>query len=167
MRNHTFTLYQSRFDNYGRPTTLPWQQWVEDYFSKHDVRGTIEDSSDKKVLDAMKDGLGAVLGVIREGLGHKKANVEEIHALSLDIEDRTDEQVYAALDVLSPYHYAAWTTHKHGSIVAGGYARIRVIIPLAEPLDPQKLSSVWTRMNAFVGEVNDPQTKDLSRVNFF
>lgn len=166
----TFTLYKSKHDSYGRPQTLSWEQWVASYFTVHEVRGSLDlRHADKETLDNTKDGPALVLGAIPEGASHKAANVTAIHALALDIDGRPEEQAFAAFAALQDYAYAAYTTFKHGTDLAGGMPRLRVIIPLAEPVqawNSRDPGNVWHRLNALVGGINDPSTKDVSRLHF-
>lgn len=183
---YTFTKYQHKRDTHGEPLTLSWDEWVEKYFSKHELRGTpdlVDPTRNcghdhpawdapaalkcaKAILDEAKDGPALVFAKIAKGQSHKKENVEEIHAIAFDLDGRTDEETTAALLALSDFTYAAATTYKHGTRIAEGKARLRVIVPLDKPLPPAGYKDVWLRANQLIGGINDPATKDANRLSF-
>ena len=166
-RDITFTAYPNCFANEGTVMTVPWSEWVE-MLTTHAVRGKPEDTNSKAALDTAKNGPCIVLGEIPEGKTRGKKNVTKMHALGVDIEDIPDEKVEAVIESLKGYEFILYTTHKHGSEIAKGFARYRLIMPLAEPIagDPKKWSVVWSRLNMLVGGINDPSTKDASRLNY-
>ena len=167
MRDITFTAYPNCFANEGTVMTEPWGEWVE-MLTTHTVRGKPTDTDSKEKLDNAKNGPCIVLGEIPEGKARGKKNVKMMHALGVDIEDIPDEKVEAVIRKLQGWEFVLYTTHKHGSEVAKGFVRYRLIMPLAEPVagDPKKWAVVWSRLNMLVGGINDPSTKDASRLNY-
>ncbi len=169
MRDITFTAYPNCFTNEGMVMTGPWPEWVK-MLMTHAVRGKLTDTDSKDKLDDAKNGPCIVLGEIPEGLERKKKNVKTMHALGVDIDKAPDERVAAVVEKLHGMglEFVLYTTHKHGSEIAGGLSRYRIIMPLAEPVagDSKTWSVVWSRLNMLVGGINDPSTKDASRLNY-
>jgi hypothetical protein len=165
MREPIFTIFQNSRDTNGRPISQTWDEWLE-LLSRHEVRGGPADSDDKGKLDRAKDGPAVVLGEIPAGKRRAGANVRAVHAMALDIEDRTDDEIVSSLEKLKEFEYIIYTTHKHGSEVSGGRARLRVIFPLEKPVEPSDYPSAWTGLNSLCGGLNDPQTRDVGRLHF-
>lgn len=165
MRDLCFTYYKTPFEQYGVTHTASWSEWVE-AFSQHQLRGIPADTSNKKALDKAKMGPALLLGEVSEGDPRAKAHVRRVNALSLDLDSSPEAQVLAVLGALEPFEYYCWTTHKHGSEIAKGIPRLRIILPLAEPIEPADHASAWHGLNKLVGGANDPSTKDIARLNF-
>jgi hypothetical protein len=165
MRKITFTVYPKAQVTKGEPYTLAWEKWLE-LFSKHEIRGNPCDTSDRAALDKAKNGSAIVLGEIPKTAPRRGVNVLSIHAGALDLENLPDDRIEKILKTLSPFEHFIWTTHKHGSEVAGGKARLRVLLPLAEAIEPKDHPRLWAGLNELVGGANDAQTKDIGRLHF-
>ncbi len=166
MRKITFTVFPTAITSRpGKPIHEPWSEWIR-VFSKHSVRGSVEDTNTKAILDRHKDGTCIVLGSIKEGKGRSKLTVLEATAIGIDIEDVEDAKIAAALENLAPFEYFLWTTHKHGSDVAKGLTRIRIVLPFETPITQSEYSSTWIALNRLIGGVNDPSTRDISRLHY-
>jgi hypothetical protein len=166
MRDLTFTVYERARARVGEPTTRPWESWVG-VLTHHAVRGVPSDGANLEALERGKDGPAIVLAEIAAGKPRKNENVRAIHALSIDIEGQPDEVIERALKgVLDSFEWIAHTTHKHAAPVVGGGTRLRVIIPLAEPMGPSDHAQAWSALNAMVGGINDPATRDRARLNY-
>ncbi len=162
MRDLIFTGFQNVFSK-GSPVTRPWEDWVE-LFSRHATRGTPSDTDNLEALDKAKNGPAVVLGEIPPG-PRKAELVRSVHALALDLEKHPETAIAAALEALAPYEWVVWTTHKHGSKV-GGAPRLRVVLPLAEPLPPSAHAAAWLALDRLIGNLNDGKTKDIARLHF-
>jgi len=156
-----FTHYKSLWDKAGVPETASWARWLE-FFASHVVKGS--DGTDEAALNKAKDGPCIVLGEIPAGEGHKNDNVVAMHALGLDLDDLDDPGLEAVAATLSPYEWAMYTTHKHGSAVAAGKIKVRVILPLHAPYPRARHKIVWGALQNLVGGKNDPATKNPARV---
>lgn len=165
MRNLTFTIYANKYAKQGEEQTLPWSQWVE-LLSHHEVRGHKDDTTSVNRLNAAKDGAALILGTMLPKEPRENAAVTKIDALALDIEDHSDESVREALRKLSGIEHLIYTTHRHGSDVAGGLDRLRVILPLSEYLLPEEYPKAWKAFNESVGGINDSQTKNIARLHY-
>lgn len=44
--------------------------------------------------------------------------------------------------------------------------KYRVILPLGQPIEAAEWNQTWLRINAWVGGINDPSTKDVGRIYF-
>jgi hypothetical protein len=165
VRNVTFTGFRNVHDTTGKVINQSWEQWLE-LFSVHDVRGKPEDTSNKAALDSAKDGEAIVLGVIPSGKSRKKSNVTEVHALGLDLEDEPEDKIESVFEKLSRFEFVVWTTHKHGSEVANGCPRLRVILPFDKPIKAEQHTEAWFRLNQLIDGLNDSKTKDVGRLLF-
>lgn len=160
MRDLTFSLYTSVKDTKSQPFTQSWEDWV-DILKEHDIREA--NGEDITSLESTKDGPCIVLGYIPENQSHKDENVEEIHALGLDIEHCSEDEIIEALATLNDYEYIAYSTHKHGSPLVDG-PRIRVILPIKEVVQPDIYPKVWRGLNRLTGFITDEKTKNIGRV---
>jgi hypothetical protein len=163
MRELTFTHYASAKDTHGRPETKSWEDWVQ-VFSTHTVKGAPEDSANEEVLNTRKGGACVVLGAIPAGQSHKNSAVTEVHAMGLDIDAIDEAGLEKVVDALKLYEWVVYTTHKHGSIVAAGAMKVRIILPLSEALPRTQHKAAWLALQRLVGGVNDEQTKNVARV---
>lgn len=161
-RELTFSYYQHKKDTKTQIITRPWVDWVS-VFTNHKIRGAPEDTNSEAALNAAKDGPALILGVV-DG-DRCSENVTEIHALSLDIDNSSAEEIAEVLQKLDSYEYIAHTTHKHGAGVVSK-PRIRVILPLRTPLPISEYPSAWKRLYEHTQRVNDKSTKNADRLNF-
>lgn len=166
MRLLTFTLFRSATDTAGQPISLSWEDWLQQYMSHHSVRGKPTDGADEKALKRHKNGPALILGDMPPGSRHLDKLVRSTHALAIDVDGQPDEAVAKMLAVLESFEYAAWTTHRHGAESAQGRAKLRIVLPLAEPLEPVKHAEAWWGLNQLVGGLNDPTTKNIARLHF-
>jgi len=169
-RKVTFTRFNTATDQSAKPETLPWESWVALLTAPHAVRGSPTDSENKHALDVAKNGPSIVLGKLPLGAPHDNASVEEIHALGLDIEDAPEEKIAAAIAALAGFEMVIYTTHKHGAPAANKdpalRTRLRIILPLAEPVSPAKQKTLWAALNAKTGSIADRKTKNVGRLYF-
>lgn len=161
-RDLTFSLYNHKKDNKTQLITKPWEDWIP-ILTSHEVRGNPSDADDEKALNEAKNGPAIILGPVQ---GKRSSNnVKEIHAFGLDIDDSTYEELKIILDKLSPYEHIVYTTHKHGSKIVSK-PRIRIILPILEPINPKDYPSAWTGLQRLTGGAIDESTKDSSRLHF-
>lgn len=166
MRPLTFTRYpHARSSNNGVVDIRSWEEWCET-FTVHQVRGKPSDTGDRGALDKWKDGPCVIFGEIPVGQGRKDSNVRYVDALSLDLEKIDADKLNAILDLLKPFTFAAWTTHKSGSVVADEQLRLRVVLPLKRSLTPGEFPGAWAGLNKMVMYANDPATKNIGRLNY-
>jgi hypothetical protein len=157
MRKLTFTVYpRARQTN---PIGVPHTRTLEEWWHSFEVR---------EVREA-KEGTCIVLVHIPEGKKRGAANVRAAHAIAIDIDKDPkteqpwpEERIEAAFDALEPYEYFVWTTHSH----TAAEPRMRIVVPFAEPIDPSDYPAAWGGLNALIGGINDPQTKDISRLHY-
>ncbi|MCP4214478.1 MAG: hypothetical protein GY765_07460 [bacterium] len=161
----TFTVFNNAFDVNGEKYTLDWSEWT-DIFKEHDVRGSPADTESVKALDAAKDGPCVILAELDPQKTRSIAAVLEANALSIDLDHCNNQQLDTIFDILSQYTYCLYSTHKSGCVALKGALRLRVVLPLAEPIQPASFASAWIGLNRLIGGHNDPQTKDISRLNY-
>jgi len=163
MRELTFTVYQHVKDTAGAAHCAPWANWVE-IFSEHVVRGELADGENIEALERQKNGPAVVLGLVEGTRG--KENVKYIDALALDLEKKSEEELNTILEIINPYEWALYSTHKSGALVVEQKTRLRVVLPLAEPLEPGDFTAAWDGLQELVGGANDKSTRDLARLHF-
>jgi hypothetical protein len=134
-------------DNKPSALILRWSELVE-RLSRHDMR-------------AAKDGPGWSPVTYRPGTTRAKANVDQVHALVLDV-----DHVDPPYDRLAGLAWVAHTTHSHNPPAD---PRWRVVIPLSRsvPGDEQFWSVYWQRAHERFGEAMDKACKDASRFYFW
>lgn len=148
MQEVTFTVYANKTARRGKPVTQSWGEWVVDLI-EHERRES-------------KDGPAIIAGVVPEDKRRGKNNVECAHAIGLDIEKKTDEQLVAVFDALAPFEYVLYTTHSH----TAADPRFRIFVPFDKPVPAADWPDVWAAVNRLVLLANDPATKDVSRLHF-
>jgi hypothetical protein len=89
------------------------------------------------------------------GTTRGKANVDQVHALVLDI-----DHAPLPLDLLGEWEYVAHTTFRHTPEAP----RWRVVLPLGQPVAGAEWPAFWLRANAYFGGCVDPAAKDSSRI---
>lgn len=136
-----WTVYPSAFTTKGQQEDLTWSEWL-DLLSQHDQRSS-------------KDGPCFVPGRV-EG-PRAKANVQAITAMVLDLEHLAPDQMAELLLQLSRWEYLYYSTWRSNPVEPRG----RVILPLANELLPAQFPQAWQALNATIGQVNDPTSKDI------
>jgi hypothetical protein len=169
-----FTEFSKATARYGEQKIGDWSDWVRQ-FSEIAVLGRPSDGvgvgdESKEALDMGKQLRNLILpGMLAPDTPRAQKNVREIHALNVDLDDYTWSELAPLFKRIEPYEFLMWTTHKHGSDIAEGKPRLRVLLPMLEPLlIPENGLSVWRsfwkRWNAFTLGLTDPNTKDASRL---
>jgi len=141
-----FSVFQNRFDTEAKPVSMTWEKWSEELT--------------KLLITEEKDTLCFVLGSISEGETHSKDTVKTIEALGLDLDDISEEDLGKALEALDPYEFVFYTSHSHRPDLI----KARIILPLKEAIRPTEQPRHWEALNRLIGGLNDPQTKDVSRL---
>ena len=167
MRPITFTVWKNVRDakHEGEQDTRQWVDWLPD-LTTHAERGPPPDPSDpiksKSMLDRLKGGRCFVPGEVS---GARNANgVKAIHAAMLDFDSVEPDKLLAAFEALSSYEAAVYTTHKHGFL---GATRLRVVMPLLEPVPTAQYRIFWIGLNTLVGGINDKSTKSPQLPYYF
>ena len=146
MRDITFTIYRNKFDTEGMTVTQTWDEWVADLLV-HDRR-------------ADKDGHLFIAGEVRGARSAK--NVLYCDAITVDLEHKTRPELDRVFDSLQPFEYVVYTTHSS----CPTDWRCRIVLPFKRPVPAKDWAAVWAALNTHIGEHNDPQTKDASRMNY-
>lgn len=138
---HLTSLYTQEFKH----MELPWDEWAK-LLTRHVIRPE-------------KAGPSIILG---PSSGRKQTDVIETQALALDIEKQNSGEIAKAFEALAPFEYVAYTTHSHRP----NETRLRVIIPLAHSIPPERHAVIWSRLNMLVDGINDPSTKNINRIHY-
>lgn len=134
-------VFESKDDNRPARYDLSWDSLAE-RLCRYDER-------------MVKDGRAWSPVTYRPGTTRGKDNVEQVHALVLDI-DHNELPVH----LLNGLEYVAHTTFSHSD----DDPRWRVVLPLTRPVEGEDWPNFWLRANAYFGGCVDPQTKDRSRI---
>jgi hypothetical protein len=134
-------VFESKDDNRPIRFDLSWES-LADRLCRYDERPT-------------KDGRAWSPVTYRPGTTRGKDNVEQVHALVLDI-DHNELPTH----LLNGLEYVAHTTFSHSE----SDPRWRVVLPLTRPVEGEDWPNFWLRANAYFGGCVDPQTKDRSRI---
>lgn len=141
-------IYNHERDNQPSPRELTWPQLKAKYFSKHTVR------NDKKG--------GMVFSPVSYEPGAKRSNenVVAVYCAVFDIEHHGpfDE----IKEKLNGYAFSAYSSFSHRD----SDPRYRLILPLSKPVLGGEWPVIWERLNLWLGEINDPATKDASRIYY-
>src|SRR4051812_8172644 len=136
-------VFESKDDNRPIRHDLSWES-LSERLCRYDER-------------QVKDGRAWSPVTYRPGTTRGKENVEQVHALVLDI-DHNELPVH----LLNGLEYVAHTTFSHSL----DDPRWRVVLPLTRAVEGEDWPSFWLRANAYFGGCVDPQTKDRSRIFF-
>jgi hypothetical protein len=162
MRDLTFSIFPNAWGRKPKIKTQSWESWIKD-LSVHEI---IPSNDDETSLNAAKKQARALfLGTMDRS--RSKKNVKSIDALSLDIDDKKEKEVNKSLESLDKFEWFAYSTHKHGSKCANDHPRIRVILPLSEPLDPADFFDAWDGLNELTSQLSDQSIRDVARLNFY
>jgi len=134
-------IFAGKDDNHPVEHKLPWPMLAARL-------GQYEERSSK-------DGRAWSPVTYRPGSTRAKTNVQQVHALVLDIDHQE-----LPLDLLEGLEYVAHTTYSHSQTDP----RWRVVLPLAESIPGAAWPEFWLRANAHFGGCIDPATKDASRI---
>lgn len=165
MSDITFTFFKNERQKQGIIKIKPWSKWILSLIN-HEIRGQKSDSSSLIKLNEAKKGPCLVLGEVKKGENRSKKNVIAAYAIALDLENLSDNEIEKTLRTITDWEWFAYTTHKHKAIAVIGQTRLRVILPFREPVTPEDYPKAWQGLNELTGRVNDPQTKDISRLHF-
>lgn len=108
---------------------------------------------------AKKSGPGFIPAVFTPGTGRKNANVEQLTALVLDVDDGTPYETL--LEKVRPFEHVYYTSHSHHP----EHPKYRIVIFLDKPIPAAEWPFFWQRAANHFGHL-DPATKDASRLYF-
>lgn len=141
----SFALLSSKTDNHPKAKEGSLAEWIAT-FQKHVER-------------ASKDGPGFVPAVFKADGKRCTADVVEVSALVLDIDDGTPySQLLPKLGVFAHIYH---TSHSH----TPEHPKYRVVLLLDSPVPTTDWQTFWHRAQQFFGHM-DPATKDPCRLYF-
>lgn len=108
-----------------------------------------------------KDGR-AVCGAVFDPPFRKLANVVEVGALVLDVDDAEGELGDLTRSI-ADYEQIVWTTWSHTDEQK---PKFRVLLPLKRPVTVDEYAVLWREVNALLGGIVDKSTKDASRLMY-
>ena len=153
-RKMTFSVFHNRFDTHAKPVEKTWggaDGWLAELSKLH--------------VTEEKDTFCVVLGDIAEGRTHADACVNTVHAMGLDLDGKTDDEIALVYERLLPHEFLMYSSFNHLNGTNGAETnKWRIILPLAEPAHPDDFKRLWDGLNAHIGNHNDPQTKNAARL---
>lgn len=150
------TLHISRFsgmtDTAAKPATLTWSELIDELSTPR--------------VSSVKDGplisFARFVPPVRKG-----ENVKAVSALAYDFDHgTTKDEVKARMDSF-PFSYLMHSTHSHKRVTENNPRaedRLRVIVPLACDVPPDRFPAVWNAVGAQIGISPDPAPKALSQM---
>lgn len=94
--------------------------------------------------------------------GEKRGN-KNVVAISMAVLDVDSGVPFESLiKQIDSYAYLIHTSFSHTKEMP----KYRVILPLANQVEANEWNEVWLRINTWLGNINDPATKDASRIYF-
>lgn len=141
------SLFKNEKDNTPQQRTLTWEQCRRLLFSASSPR-------------ALKGGF-AFSPVSYRPMAKRGVNgVDMVYCAVFDVEHHGSfDQVRPLLD---GYEYVCHSSYSHTL----GHPRYRIVLPLTRPVPALEWPVVWARLNLWAGEINDPNTKDASRIYY-
>lgn len=144
----TISLFKNVRDNGPKQHTLEWSAFCDTYFAKH------------QILKVKENGPAWSPACYPAGATRLKEKVEYISCAVFDVEHH--EPFEALQDKLVGCAYIAHSSYRH----TPEDPRYRIVLPLVKPVDADAWDATWDRLNHWLGGINDPQTKDASRLYF-
>lgn len=103
------------------------------------------------------------------GTPRRKDNVLHVSFGVIDIDEASEEQVYAVLEELQGYgiEIVAHSTHSHYIGMQKGLFKCRLIFRFDRPVEFDEWDRVWASMNAMVHGLADQQCRNPNAIYFF
>lgn len=142
------SIFNNETDKWPSPRELTWTDLKAKYFSRH------------AQLKVKRPFMVFSPVAYEPGSSRNAKNVVAVYCAVFDIEHHGPFAVIK--DKLRGYAFAAYSSFSHSE----ADPRYRLILPLAQPVPGADWSMVWERLNAWVGGINDPSTKDACRIYY-
>lgn len=134
-------------DNLPKQTSLSWQRFCHEFSLHKKVRA-------KKLAPCWSP------IIYKAGVTRKNENVARLSMAVLDVDSGVE--IESVIKLINGYTYLIHTTYSHSQEIP----KYRVILPLDEPIEAAEWNQTWFRINAWLGGIDDPSTKDASRLYF-
>lgn len=144
-----WTTFASLKDTAGQQLDLSWQALAQRLLTHK--------------RQASKGGGLYLPGTLQPGTSRQAKNVAQLHALVLDLDHASADQIQVALQALLRYTWVYYSTHSSTAEQPRG----RVVLPLAQPLGPEEYRRLWQAAGALIGGVQDQAAKDVSRIYYW
>lgn len=142
----TFCKYSDQFDNKPIPISNTWLEFC-DLFKTHRKRNT----KNGNCWSPCRYVTGTTRG---------NQNVAEICMAVIDIDNGVPLE--SLIEKINGYTYLIHSSYSHTQ----EKPKYRAILPLVKPIENTEWPETWLRINAWLGSINDPSTKDSSRLYF-
>lgn len=97
-----------------------------------------------------------------EGITRARENVRAVHALVLDIDQKTEAELRAFEDTAQGLQMLLYTTYSN----AKKPFSVRAVIPLSRPVLAAEWPAFWNLTSGLFDNIGDPQCRDASRLYF-
>lgn len=116
-----------------------------------------------------KDQVGGFIPCTFAKKGRTDEAVAYIHHAVLDLDDVAEDVAVNLCEHFEArgFAYVAATTWKHGKAQAKNQVRMRLVLPLAEPIAAADWPDAWARLHEYTGEIADEQCKNPSRFYYW
>ena len=158
-----FTEFASIKHNKGRELQFPWPDLVK----------YILNNCYRHHTSAYKD--GRLIGGywLKENAPRSNENVELVYLFICDVDSKHDGKEYPPFEEIEK-RFNQGGNGIYGSMVMGYTTfnhsptqhRYRLILPLARAVLPREYKALWEAINAELGGILDPATKDISRIHY-
>lgn len=98
--------------------------------------------------------------IYSSGTTRKKENVIRISMAVIDVDN--GHSVDSLIQLIHGYTYLIHSSFSHTKDMP----KYRVILPLSQTIDAAEWPLAWSRINSWLGGINDPATKDASRLYY-
>jgi len=159
--NYELTIFKSQFDNKThRKMVLPsWGEFVELLYGLYEKEGKKggRDSSPLITPAVFAEGTTRANANTLYWGGWCAVDVDD-HNFSNDIIE-LKEQLHAKLGDID---YCVYSTASSRS----DHVKFRIVFRLDEQIEASRIKAFWFALNTELGEIGDPQTKDLARMYY-
>lgn len=163
--NLEIAVGKSRKDINWKNITLTWESLVDKLRTTHRTAEIFTSyiSAKKDRQDEIKD-IGGFVGGLLAGGRRKKDSVIHRSLICLDVDHTKDFSVWENFEILYGNKAMLYTTHKHSP----DNPRYRMVIPLSEPVTPDKYEAIARKIAGDLGINNfDDTTYEPSRLMYW
>ncbi len=156
-----FTEFASIKHNKGKELQFTWPDFVKYLINGHHL------------ITSQKT--GSLIGGywLKENAPRSNENVELVYLFICDVDSKHDGKEYPPFEEIEK-RFNQGGNGIYGSMVMGYTTfnhsptqhRYRLILPLARAVLPREYKALWEAINAELGGILDPATKDISRIHY-
>ena len=152
MRELTFSRFSSAKGVLrANPISRNWSHWVR-------TLTTLKPTPNK-------DTTNFVFGHISKGETRSDKHVQWLDAMALDIDGVSDETVEQIFEKLSQFEFVLYTSfnHKNEKLDPTENNKLRILLPLADRIPPNKYKGIQSQFDSLIGGNNDKGVRKISQ----